>query len=182
MIKDRAQKASALRYIVAKRWFPQLEIDVLPKIATTTKNKLITDIDVLGSVPDEFLGYRAFLFDCKSGQRESPINRTLWLRGLMDRVHAARGLLICRSQKDIERDHRISAAELDISIVKEGEFGILANATDGHLQVGVSSVAELIGKYFFLYRTDFQNWKIWLSFHVQLFGSVNHRQKPVEKQ
>jgi len=72
LVKDRAQKASALRYIVAKRWFPQLEIDVLPKISTT-KNKLITDIDVLGSVPDEFLGYRAFLFDCKSG-RESPIN------------------------------------------------------------------------------------------------------------
>ncbi len=94
MIKDRAQKATALRYIVAKRWFPQLEIDVLPKISTSTKNKLITDIDVLGSVPDEFLGYRAFLFDCKSGKNESPINRTLWLRGLMDRVHATRGLLI----------------------------------------------------------------------------------------
>ncbi|MEN8217639.1 MAG: hypothetical protein ABFS56_14970 [Pseudomonadota bacterium] len=28
MIKDRAQKASALRYIVAKCWFPQLEVDV----------------------------------------------------------------------------------------------------------------------------------------------------------
>jgi hypothetical protein len=150
MIKDRAQKASALRYIVAKRWFPQLEIDVLPKIATTTKNKLITDIDVLGSVPDEFFGYRAFLFDCKSG-RESPINRTLWLRGLMDRVHATRGLLILTDKKNIERDHRLSAAALNISIVKEGEFGILANATDGHLQVGVSRVAEL------------DNWEIFFS-------------------
>ena len=150
-MKDRTQKASALRYIVAKRWFPQLEIDVLPKISTTTKNKLITDIDVLGSVPDEFLGYRAFLFDCKSGQRESPINRTLWLRGLMDRVHATRGLLILSDKKNIQRDHRISAAELDISIVKEGEFGILANATDGYLPVGVSSVAEL------------DNWEIFFS-------------------
>jgi hypothetical protein len=151
MIKDRAQKASALRYIVAKRWFPQLEIDVIPKIATTIENKLITDIDVLGSVPDEFLGYRAFLFDCKSGSRESPIGRSLWLRGLMDRVHASRAVLVLSDKKDVQRDHRISAAELDISIVKEGEFGILANATDGNIQAGVSNVAEI------------DNWEIFFS-------------------
>ena len=30
MIQDRGQKAQAIRYILAKRWFPQLEVVVLP--------------------------------------------------------------------------------------------------------------------------------------------------------
>jgi hypothetical protein len=142
MIKDRRQKADALKYIVAKRWFPQLEVDVLPTAATSETDYLITDIDVLGSIPDEFEGYRTLIVDCKSGSKVKPIGRALWLRGLMDRMGATRGICIFKG-KSIERDHRLGAADLKVLLLTESEFRDYAMATDGTLLDDVSHLAEI---------------------------------------
>jgi hypothetical protein len=142
MIKDRRQKSDALRYIVARRWFPQLEVDVLPRRATSKTDYLITDIDVLGSIPDEFEGYRTLLVDCKTGSRNKPISRALWLRGLMDRVDGTRGICIFKREA-IERDHRLVAAELKVLLLTEAEFQDYVRATDGILESNMSYVAEI---------------------------------------
>ena len=84
-MKDRDQKAKALAYSVSKRWFPQLEVDVQAPHAVARKTALITDLDVFAAVPDDFVGFRHVVFDCKTLARESPVNRTLWLRGVLDR-------------------------------------------------------------------------------------------------
>ena len=95
-MKDRDQKAKALAYSVSKRWFPQLEVDVQAPHAVARKSALITDLDVFAAVPDDFVGFRHVVFDCKTLARESPVNRTLWLRGVLDRTNADYGFCILK--------------------------------------------------------------------------------------
>lgn len=142
MIKDRAQKALALRYAVGKRWFPQLELEVFPRTATGDSQKAITDIDLLASIPDEFDGYREVVIDCKSGKRESPIARALWVRGLMDHVSATRGLCILDKER-IENDHRYSAACLSVTLVASDEFSKYAAATGSRMDANDSNVGSI---------------------------------------
>lgn len=140
-MKDRSQKSDALRYIVARRWFPQLEVNVLPRTATSKADYLITDIDVLGSIPDEFDGYRTLLIDCKTG-KEKPISRALWLRGLMDRLEGARGICIFK-RNSVERDHRLVAADCNVLLFTETEFQTFVKATNGILNSENSHLAEI---------------------------------------
>ena len=128
MIQDRAQKAQALSYVVSKRWFPQLEVNVLPKVATAPANRPLTDIDVLSLIPDEFDGFRSLLIDCKTKKSESPISRALWQRGLMDQLNATRGICIFKKNR-IEPDHKHTAANLGVMLLTEREFEIYAKAT-----------------------------------------------------
>jgi len=142
MIKDRKQKSDALKYIVAKKWFPQLELVVLPKTPTAKSPANITDIDVLGLMPDELVGYRKLLIDCKTKKKESPVNRALWLKGLMERTHASRG--ICLIDSKIDKDHRMMASELGVQLLSEVEFPNFVSATGGvfHSNV-ISNVADI---------------------------------------
>jgi hypothetical protein len=120
MMKDRDLKEKALIYTVRKGWFPQLETNVLfrDRISKTPKN--ITDIDVMGLSPDDFLAYRMILMDCKTG-KDSPITRALWQRGLMEQVKAQEGICIFRKNA-IEPDHRYTAARLNVLLFTEKEF------------------------------------------------------------
>lgn len=142
MIKDRRQKAEALRYVVSKRWFPQLEVAVLPRLATTRRDYLITDIDLLALAPDEIAGYRKLLFDCKSSSRESPMSRSLWLRGLIETVEGTRGICIL-GQKQIPMDHRMAAGRLRVSLFTEEEFVAYAKATGGSPSIHDACVTDL---------------------------------------
>lgn len=127
-MKDREQKAKALRYCVAKRWFPQLEVDVRPGTQVGKKPALVTDLDVLAFIPDEFCGLRSVVFDCKTRARESAVNRSMWLRGILDLMQAEVGISVLRKSV-IEPDHKLAATELDIVLLAEDEFDIFANAT-----------------------------------------------------
>lgn len=147
MIQDRAQKALILRYAVGKRWLPQLEVDVLPRVPTSEAQKPLTDVDVLASIPDEFDAYRTLLADCKSGKRESPITRALWLRGLMDQVSATRGLCVFGKEK-IEPDHRYNAAQFGVMLLTEAELEQYVKATAGEAGDSYAADIELWDRYF----------------------------------
>lgn len=142
MIKDRGLKARVLKYAVAKRWFPQLELDVLPRMTTSEESKRLTDIDVMASIPDEFEGYRTLVVDCKSGPRESPITRALWLRGVMDHFRATRGLCVLVKDK-IEPDHRYSAAQMGVLLLAEDEFESYTLATGAQVENSDSYTAVI---------------------------------------
>ena len=126
MLKDRQQKELALKFIVAQQWFPQMEIDVKTQVQIAKKPLLLTDIDVLASIPDLFKGHRNVLFDCKTKAKESPINRALWQSGLIDHVNATHGYCILKKD-NISVDHRISASELCVTLMTENEFEIYAD-------------------------------------------------------
>jgi hypothetical protein len=128
MINDRDQKRSALQFSVANRWFPQLEVEVEPGRSIREKAALVTDLDVLCSVPDHFRGFRAVVFDCKTKAKESPVNRALWLRGVLDRLNAEQGFCILRKGA-IELDHRLLANRLGVILLTEDEFDLYGKAS-----------------------------------------------------
>lgn len=139
---DRAQKASALRYAVGKRWFPQLEVEVLPRVNITTRSTAITDVDVLAAVPDEFVGFRTVLIDCKTKRSESPIARTLWLSGLIRQLNAARAICILKRPR-VEPDHRLVASQHGIVLLTEDEFAAYAVATGVRRDAVMGHSAEI---------------------------------------
>lgn len=143
MLKDRAQKASALRLCVSKRWFPQLEVDVEAAKSFERSKALLTDIDVLSVARAPFGGHVRVVFDCKSGTRESAIGRAFWLHGVMTRVSGSHGFLILNDKVSIQRDHRVSAADLAVSLVHECEFPDLAKGMGGTLAPCASTTENI---------------------------------------
>jgi hypothetical protein len=134
MIKDRALKATALHYLVSKRYFPQLEVLLLPQLATAPDRRALTDIDVLGLAPDDFEGFRCLLIDCRTLKSQSPVARAFWLRGVMHEVNASRGICVLRGER-VEPDHRIAAARSGVLLLTEDEFGAYVKATGGSVRV-----------------------------------------------
>jgi hypothetical protein len=133
MLKDRAQKASALRFCVSKRWLPQLEVEVEPARRIEKSKFLLTDLDVLCVAPSAIGGHVRMVFDCKSGAKESAIGRAFWLHGVMVRVAATHGFVILNDKVTISRDHRISASDLAVSLFRENEFGDFAQSMGGSI-------------------------------------------------
>ena len=177
-MKDRDQKAKALRYCVAKRWFPQLEVDVRPGRHVGKKAALVTDLDVLAFIPDEFLGFRGVVFDCKTRARESAVNRSMWLRGILDLMQADLGVCILKKSA-IESDHKLAATELDIVLLAEDEFDIYANATCSQFDSPVGAIGEIdTWDAFFAIQSEIPNALFLLSlFCVRSFGC--RRMSPV---
>jgi hypothetical protein len=127
-MKDRAQKASALRYALARRWIPQLELNVANRIALCDARVLITDVDVFVALPDDVDGFAGLVIDCKAGKHDSPISRALWTKGVMERLEVRRGMCIL-NRESIEYDHRHTAARLGVVLLSEKEFPLYARST-----------------------------------------------------
>lgn len=142
MIQDRAQKASALQYVVAKHWFPQLELDVYPSISIGATRRALTDVDVYALIPDEFDGFRGVLFDCKTRKSESPISRAIWQRGLMDILRAQRGICILK-REHVEQDHRYTAAQFGVLLLTEDDFVEYVRSSAGPFESTDSNLADI---------------------------------------
>jgi hypothetical protein len=131
VLKDRAQKAQALRLCVSKSWMPQLEVNVEPSRRLEKTKYLLTDLDVLAIARNPIGEMTRLVFDCKSGPRESPIGRTFWLKGVMTKVGAAHGFILLNDRINISRDHRASAAELSVTLLRESEVTALDKGLGG---------------------------------------------------
>lgn len=142
MMKDRDQKSMALQFSVARRWFPQLEVDIEPGKGISKTNTYVTDVDVLSSIPDEFKGFRRVAFDCKTKAKESPINRALWLSGLLTRIEADQGFCILK-KTSLEPDHCLMADRLNIVLLSESDFELYSSATGGDLGESISHAATI---------------------------------------
>ncbi len=142
MIKDRDQKHKALRLSVANRWFPQLEVDVQPGRALKEKAPLVTDLDVFSSIPDQFKGFRSVVFDCKTKGKESPVNRALWLAGVLQRLKADQGFCVLKKDQ-IQLDHCLMATRLNIVLLTEEEFDVYAKLTCPGYTGLLGNVAEI---------------------------------------
>jgi len=141
-MQDRGLKQKALKLSIANGWLPQLEVDVQPINALTPQAPLVTDLDVYSSVPDPFQGYRTVVFDCKTRAKESPVNRCLWMCGVLRRLKAEQGLCILRKDS-IELDHRLMAARLGVILLAEDEFDLFATATSRRYGAQLGNVADI---------------------------------------
>lgn len=141
-MKDRDQKIKAVRYAVSRRWLPQLEVDVHSDRSVGIKSAYLTDLDVLVSIPDDFSGYKSVVFDCKTRAKESPINRALWLRGVLDRIDGQQGFCILK-KSSIDIDHRLVATKLGIIMLAEEEFDTYANAMSATYKSCIGNICNI---------------------------------------
>jgi hypothetical protein len=142
MMKDRDQKQKALKLSVANRWFPQLEVDVQPGRALKERAPLVTDLDVFSSIPDQFKGFRSVVFDCKTKAKESPVNRALWLAGVLERLKADQGFCILKKD-EIQLDHCLMATRLNVVLLTEDEFDLYAKVTCPRYSSPLGNVGEM---------------------------------------
>ena len=75
--KDRFLKELAIRYCLAAKTLPYLEVIVpnMSNLSTTEGLDILTDIDVLGLRDVQHGRLHRTIFDCKTNNRMSPINR-----------------------------------------------------------------------------------------------------------
>lgn len=128
MIKDFLQKDMLVRHFAAQNWYYQIETPVFHKGGVHERKKFITDIDVLALRPSADLRWEVVLGDCKTLKGQSPANRVLWLRGLMDYYSATSGIIILQRKQAIEADHKLFASSLGIRIIDEDEFQVYDKA------------------------------------------------------
>ena len=113
-IKDRDQKEAALQFCLSRDWFPQVEVDVFPIRQVSKRPSAQTDVDVFTLIPASFGGYSRHVIDSKTKAKESPINRVIWMHGLMKQLGAQTGTCVLKKEA-IEVDHRLTAFDLGIT-------------------------------------------------------------------
>lgn len=143
MLKDRAQKAMALRLSLSKRWLPQLEIEIEPSTRLEKSRSMLTDIDVLSVAPAPIGRHTRIIFDCKSGARESAIGRAFWLHGVMTKTLSSHGFVVLNPKVKITHDHRISASDLGVSLLHENELENLAQCMGGTTSIGSAVTGDV---------------------------------------
>lgn len=126
-MKDAGQKLKAVRYCVAIGLVPQLEVVVRHDSDTSDRPTDITDVDVLGVRPAGDAPSVKVLFDCKTVNKMSPVNRALWANGLMSLVGASEAFVILT--KPAPEGHRLAANTLDVRLFSEKLFDEFAGST-----------------------------------------------------
>lgn len=126
MIADANQKRKAISYCVATGMVPFLEVIVRNETDTEDVKTDLTDLDVVGI---QLIGCdkpKRVLFDCKTLQKVSPINRGLWAKGAMEYVGFQEAFVILR--KTALEGHRFAAKALNVHLFDEALFDHYAGA------------------------------------------------------
>lgn len=112
--KDRHQKEMAIRYCLARGVSPCLEVLVPSASDLSDTIETLTDIDVLGM---EFIadgGFRRTVFDCKTTNRMSAINRAFWAAGVVKYTGCDDAIVILKNRAVY--NHRISALRIGVDL------------------------------------------------------------------
>ncbi len=120
MIKDTQQKIKAIRYCVALGFVPYMEV-VVRFVADTSESPCdLTDIDVLGIKPGAEVSSLRVIFDCKTLNKMSPINRAFWAKGLMAVTHSSEAFVILG--KPAIEGHRLAGNSFGVRLFSEPLF------------------------------------------------------------
>ena len=126
MIKDRGQKKLAARFCAVQGIVPFAEVIVRSSANLEEAPADITDLDVLGIDIGRFGSRQKIIFDCKTANRQSGINRALWASGLKEYVKAQSAFVI--QIKAVPHSHKIAAASFGVSVHSEDSFRRFASS------------------------------------------------------
>jgi hypothetical protein len=148
MIKDKHQKDILCRHFAAQNYYVQPEVPVFHTGGIHGHKKLITDVDVYALRPGSDLRWELVLADCKTLKGQSPANRVLWLRGLMEHFSASSGIVMLQRKQTIESDHKLFAASLRVNLIDEDEFerydrAIIYPEGSSRYPISIESINEL---------------------------------------
>jgi hypothetical protein len=127
-VKDKFLKDRLLKHFWAQQCFVQAEVDISYTGGLDGNPKLITDVDVYALRPHPSLRFERVLGDCRTLKGQSPISRTLWLRGLMTFTGASAGCVLLSDRK-IETDHKLAANHVSVLLATLADFDVYDRAT-----------------------------------------------------
>lgn len=129
MQRDTELKAKLARLFWNLGYMPHFEVLLGHPTASQTHRRVITDIDVLGVKVTEELAFSRLAGDCKTLAGVSPVNRSLWLKGVLGYTGSHHGYLVV--SKYVEEDHKLLAYANDITLVSEAELDVLSAKLSG---------------------------------------------------
>ncbi|MCK4783151.1 MAG: hypothetical protein KAV87_05320 [Desulfobacteraceae bacterium] len=119
MERDSRQKAALAKRFWQLGYFVEINARLYTPTGIEVTPKQITDIDILGFRMDDLFRPDRIAVDCKTSDM-SPINRAIWLHGIMQDKDIRIGFVI--SKKKVPVDHRHAALGWGVSIVEESEI------------------------------------------------------------
>jgi len=117
--KDVHQKEKAIKYCLSTGLIPFYEVNVTNLRELSDTPELLTDVDVLGIKFDRGSPSR-IIFDCKTNNKTSPINRAFWAAGLMRYVDASEAFVVLK--KSASEGHKLSAKGMHVHLFDEKLF------------------------------------------------------------
>lgn len=126
--KDRYQKELAIRYCLARKLLPFPEV-LVPSFSDVSDSvEILSDLDVVGI---EFVSdgeFRRTIFDCKTTNKMSAVNRAFWAAGVMEYVNCQHAFVILKNKA--VHNHRISSLSMGVDLHTEASFIDLGKSED----------------------------------------------------
>ena len=118
--QDRFQKELAIRFCLVRGLIPFLEVVVPSRSDLSDSIEVLTDLDVLGVEGVSDGGIRRTIFDCKTTNKMSSINRAFWAAGIIEYTGCDEAYVILRTKA--VHNHRISALSMKVDLHDEQSF------------------------------------------------------------
>ena len=118
----------AVRYCLAQGMAPCLEVVIASASDLSDAPEVLTDLDVVGL---EFIadgGMRRLLFDCKTTNKMSAINRAFWASGILAYTGCDEAFVILKNRTVY--NHRLSALAIGVDLHDEASFEDLGGTRD----------------------------------------------------
>jgi hypothetical protein len=126
--KDRFQKELAVRFCLARGTVPFVEVVVPSSSDLSDSVELLTDLDVVGIEATADGGLGRTIFDCKTGNKMSSINRAFWAAGVKEYTRCNEAYVILKGKP--VHNHRISALAMNVDLHDEQSFKDLGKTLD----------------------------------------------------
>jgi hypothetical protein len=126
--KDGFQKELAVRFCLARDTVPFVEVAVRSSSDLSDSVEVLTDLDVVGIEAAGDGGLRRTIFDCKTSNKMSSINRAFWAAGVKEYTRCNEAYVILRGKA--VHNHRISALAMNVDLHDEQSFKDLGKTLD----------------------------------------------------
>jgi hypothetical protein len=126
--KDRFLKELAVRFCLARGTVPFVEVVVPSSSDLSDSIEVLTDLDVVGIEATIDGDLRRTIFDCKTTNRMSSINRAFWAAGVKEYTRCNDAFVILKAKA--VHNHRISALAMNVDLHDEQSFRALGKTLD----------------------------------------------------
>ena len=126
--KDRFQKELAIRFCLARGMVPFPEVLVPSASDLSDSVEVLTDLDVVGVEFTSDGELRRTLFDCKTTNKMSSINRAFWAAGVMGYTTCHHAYAILKNKA--VHNHRMSALAMGVDLHTDQSFTDLGKSVD----------------------------------------------------
>ena len=126
--RDRFQKELAVRFCLVRGAVPFVEVIVRSSADLSDSIEVLTDLDVVGIEATGDGGLHRTVFDCKTSNKMSSINRAFWAAGVKEYTRCDEAYVILKGKA--VHNHRLSALSMNVDLHDEELFKDLGKTLD----------------------------------------------------